>query len=133
MRKVKSNRLPGVARSNHTIAAKMAETTVIAISAQMRSFRRSMMSASAPAGSANRNIGSVVATWTIDTMNASGLRLVISQPDAALNIHPPMFATTVAVHSSANVGWRNGLHDEVAAFTEAAGRCLSAFIPQSDV
>ena len=69
----------------------------------MRNLRLSMMSASAPAGRANRNIGKVVATCTIDTMNGSGLRLVISQPAAALYIQLPMFATTVAVHSTVNV------------------------------
>src|SRR3954470_9585337 len=54
------------------------------------------MSARAPAGSANRKIGSVVATWTIETINGSGLRSVISQPDAALYIQPPILEMTVA-------------------------------------
>jgi len=31
------------------------------------------------------------------------LRLVISQPDAALYIQVPMFATTVAIHSTVKV------------------------------
>src|SRR3954468_9026876 len=84
------------------------------ISATIRNFRRSTMSASAPAGSANRNIGRVVATCTIDTMNGSGLRLVISHPDAALYIQLPMFAMTVAVHNTENVAWRNGLQGEEA-------------------
>jgi len=42
-------------------------------------------------------------------MNGSGLRLVISQPEAALNIQLPTFAITVAVQMIANVGNRNGL------------------------
>ena len=62
------------------------------------------MSASAPAGKANKNMGNVVATWTIDTMNGSGLRLVISQPDAALYIQLPTLETTVAVQSTAKAG-----------------------------
>jgi hypothetical protein len=53
---------------------------------------------------ANRNIGSVVATWTRETISGCGLRLVISQPDAALYIQVPMFAMTVAVHITANGG-----------------------------
>ena len=102
MRKVNSNRLTGVASPNETIPAYRAERTVKMISATMRNLRLSTMSAIAPAGNANRNIGRVVATWTIDTMNGSGLRLVISQPDAALYIQLPMFETTVAVHSTEN-------------------------------
>ena len=102
MRNVNTNKLPGVARPSQTIAANIAAATVVAISTAMRNFRLSTMSARAPAGSANRNIGKVVATCTIDTMNGSGLRLVISQPDAALYIQLPMLAMTVAVHSTEN-------------------------------
>jgi hypothetical protein len=40
------------------------------------------------------------ATCTIDTMNGSGLRPVISHPHAALYIQLPMFETTVAVQST---------------------------------
>jgi hypothetical protein len=54
-------------------------------------------------------MGSVVATCTSDTMNGSGLRLVISQPEAALNIQAPTFAITVAVQMTAKAGERNGL------------------------
>jgi hypothetical protein len=54
-------------------------------------------------------MGSVVATCTSDTMNGLGLRLVISQPEAALNIQLPMFAITVAVQMIAKAGDRNGL------------------------
>src|SRR5262245_20981974 len=54
------------------------------------------MSASAPAGSAKRKSGKVVATWTIETMKGSGLRSVINQPDAALYIQPPILEMTVA-------------------------------------
>jgi hypothetical protein len=45
-------------------------------------------------------------------MNGSGLRLVISHPEAALYIQLPMLAMTVAVHSTENVAWRNGLQGE---------------------
>jgi hypothetical protein len=70
------------------------------------------MSASAPAGIATRNMGRVVATCTSDTMSGSGLRLVISQPEAALYIQLPMLAMTVAVQITANAGCRNGLKGE---------------------
>jgi hypothetical protein len=104
--------LNGVARPNQTIAANIAEMMVTAISTAMRNLRLSTMSAKAPAGSANKNIGKVVATCTIDTMSGSGLRLVISHPEAALYIQLPMLAMTVAVQSTENVAWRNGLQGE---------------------
>jgi hypothetical protein len=88
---------------NETIAANTAATTVVPTSTIRRNFRLSMISASAPAGSAKRNIGSAFATWTIDTISGFGLRLVMSQPEPALYIQKPMFEMTVAVHSTANV------------------------------
>jgi hypothetical protein len=44
------------------------------------------MSTSAPAGIANRNIGRLFATCTIETMSGWGSRLVMSQPEATLDI-----------------------------------------------
>src|SRR5262245_15800946 len=95
-----------------TTAAYSAESSVTTISATMRNLRRSTMSAIAPAGSANKKTGSVVATCTIETMNGSGLRLLISQPEAALYIQLPMLETTVASHSPANVACRKGAQAE---------------------
>ena len=83
----------------------MAEMTVISISTTTKNRRRSTISASAPAGSANRNIGKLVATCTMETMTGSGLRLVINQPEAALYIHDPMVETTVAIHTTVKVLW----------------------------
>jgi hypothetical protein len=71
-----------------------------------------MTSASAPAGTAPRNIGRVDATCTIETMKGAGLRLVISQPDAALEIQPPMLEITVAIQRTVNARCRKGLHRE---------------------
>ncbi len=66
------------------------------------------MSASAPAGSASKKIGKVLAACTKATINGSGSRLVISQPEAALYIQPPTLETSVAVHITVNAMWRNG-------------------------
>jgi hypothetical protein len=66
--------------------------------------RLSIMSASAPAGSASRNNGRLLATCTSETMRALGSRLVISQPEAALYIQLPTLDTTVAIHSQRNSG-----------------------------
>ena len=62
----------------------------------------------------------MVATCTNETINGSGSRLVISQPDAALYIQVPTLATTVAVHITVNVGCRNGAHSEDACCAEDA-------------
>jgi hypothetical protein len=62
IRKVNSSKLPDVAAPTETIAANSADTAVTATSPMMRNLRLSTMSARAPAGTANRKIGSVVAT-----------------------------------------------------------------------
>ena len=68
-------------------------------------------------------------------MNGSGLRLVMSQPEATLYIQPPMFDTTVATQITANVLWRNGAPAELTAgdgkvvdefFTSGMGRLVRA-------
>jgi hypothetical protein len=73
-----------------------------------------MTSASAPAGTAPRNIGRVAATCTNDTTRGDGSRLVISQPEAALDIQPPILEITVTVQRTVNAACRNGLHADVA-------------------
>src|SRR5712675_2784784 len=74
----------------------------------MRRRRRSTMSARAPAGRARTNIGTDVATCTMDTRNGSGLSPVISQPAAAFCIQTPTLDTTVAIQSTEKVAWRKG-------------------------
>ena len=69
------------------------------VSAAIRNLRLSTTSAQAPAGKANIKTGRLAATCTKDTINGSLVRLVISQPDAALYIQPPMFEITVAIHT----------------------------------
>jgi hypothetical protein len=43
-----------------------------------------------------------------------GSRLVISQPDAALDIQPPILEITVTVQRTVNAVCRNGFHADVA-------------------
>src|ERR1700722_15556833 len=74
----------------------------------MRNLRLSTMSVSAPAGIANRNIGRLLATCTRETTSGAELRLIISQPEAAVYIHQPTFETTVAAQITANVLSRKG-------------------------
>jgi hypothetical protein len=74
--------------------------------------RRSMISASAPAGMASRKIGRLAATCISETISGSGLRLVISQLDAAVYIQVPVLAARLAVQITVKAGWRNGLQAE---------------------
>jgi hypothetical protein len=96
------------------------EIRVMIISTTTKNRRRSTISASAPAGKANRNIGKLVATCTMETMTGSGLRLAINQPEPALYIHDPMLDARVAIQTTVNVLWRNALQGEVD-FACAAG------------
>jgi len=72
------------------------------------------MSASAPAGIASKKIGNVLAACTSATISGSGLRLVISQPEAALYIQLPTLETSVAVQMTVNATWRNGATNDTA-------------------
>jgi hypothetical protein len=47
------------------------------------------------------------------------LRLVISQPDAALYIEPPTLETRVAVQITAKTGWRNAAANDPDLLDEA--------------
>ena len=69
-----------------------------------------MTSASAPAGSVNRNSGRLTATWTRETAIGSGLRLVISQPDAVSNIAVPTLEKMLAVQITVKAAWLKAPH-----------------------
>ena len=77
---------------------------MIADAPKARNRRRSTMLTSAPAGIANRNVGRLFATCTIETRNGSESRLVMSQPETRY-IHAPIFETTVAVQIAAYALW----------------------------
>ncbi len=102
-------------------------TASMKICAMMRSLRRSTMSASAPAGSANRNIGSAVAAPTSDTQIGDGSSVVINQAVPTLAIQAPTFATNVAVHTVRKAGTASGLHADggALAWCVSATRSLS--------
>jgi hypothetical protein len=107
-----SSNVHAVTRLVETRTANTTETRVTRTSRARMKRRLSMMSASAPAGSANRNIGKLAAACTRDTIKGSESRLVINQPAAALYIQPPMLATTVAAQSSLKMRPRNGLQND---------------------
>ena len=93
---------------------------MVSVSTTIKNLRLSKISASAPAGSANRQIGKVLAACTSATISGSGLSVVINQPDAALYIQPPTLDTNVAVQITANTGWRNGAAKIVGELAPAA-------------
>src|ERR1700722_1128526 len=113
IRNMNSSSVGGVTWPNATSDANTADSSVVAVSTQIRNRRLSKMSARAPAASANMNIGRLLATWTSDTSSASPLRLTISQPLAALYIQLPIFDTTVAIQMTANARcWNAARSDE---------------------
>src|SRR3984957_14128110 len=95
-RKLKISKLVGPVRCSQKGTANAIEAAVYAVSPAIRKRRWLMMSTSAPAGIAKRNIGSVFDTWTIETVSGFASRLTISQPVATLYIHAPILDTTVA-------------------------------------
>ena len=128
IRNIKSKSRVGVTWPNPTRAANIADTSVVAPSRAIRNLRLSTMSASAPAGRANRNIGRLVATWTRATTSGLGSRLTISQPDAALYIQVPTLETTVAIQITVNARWRNAPCGGGGAFPEPV-RCPDTDLP----
>jgi hypothetical protein len=84
------------------------------------------MSARAPAGSPKRNIGNIVATCTMTTVRGSASSVAINHPAAALCIHPPMFETTVTVHTTAKAACLNGLSEDVCCLSAALLRSLDS-------
>src|SRR3984957_17475143 len=113
-RKVNTSKLPGVDQPSPTIIAWIAPTPVATISTTIKNLRLWKISASAPAGIANKKIGSVLAAATSATTNGLGSRVVISQAQAALYIQPPTLETNVALQITAKAGWRNGAANDVA-------------------
>ena len=108
-RKVVVSSTQGVAKCNVTTTANTADTIATKTSAPMSSLRASKMSASTPAGSVSRNIGSMVATWTADTIIGSGFRLVMSQLIDVSNMAMPMFEMELAMRMTVNAGCANTL------------------------
>jgi len=82
-----------------------------------KTFFRSTKSASAPAGRANKKIGSDTADCTKATHVGELVISAINQPDAISFIQVPINDTMVAAHMMANNVWRNGLQAEGAEFS----------------
>ena len=104
------SRVVGSASPPLTITAKAIEIAATAACAPISRRRASTMSASAPAGTVKRNIGSMVATWTAETIIGLGLRFVISQLIDVSNIAMPTLDTELAIRMTVNARWPNTPH-----------------------
>jgi hypothetical protein len=86
------------------------------------------MSARAPAGRANKNIGRLAATCTSETIKGSGSTVVISHAAAALYIQEPILEMTVAAQITAKALLRKGFHREGAGASAEAAFTMSPLV-----
>src|SRR6266481_6236871 len=94
----------------------------MALWVKSRNFRRSIISANAPAGSAISSTGRVTATVTSATHIGELVREVMSQPVATACIQLPVYEMTAAIHKLRNSGSRKGESAE----KWAGARCAEA-------
>src|SRR5947209_12131509 len=121
-RKVKPRSTQGVVAPAAVNAQSPKAATVIQICVTSSSRRRSSTSATAPAGSDNRNIGRLVAAWTRATSVGEGVSVVISHDAPTFWNQVPTLEATLAIHSQRNTAWRSGLQ------VERAGTGISAVV-----
>ena len=90
----------------------MAAAAVIHAWVTSSSRRRSRISARAPAGKDNKNMGRVVATCTRATSTGDLVREVMSQAAPTFCIQVPTLETTVAIHRARKTECLKGLQAE---------------------
>ena len=100
--KLRVNKAHGVVPPTSVTTPSTAAVTSIHPCVQSNSWRRSTISASAPAGSPTRNTGKLVAACTKATMVGEAASDVINHAAPTLCIQVPTFETTVAIHSMRN-------------------------------
>ncbi len=88
--------------------------------------RRSTTSARAPAGSATRKTGRLVAACTSAIMTGEVVSVVISHAAPMFCIQVPRFDTTEAIHRARNTGLRSGPHGEAFSCPAAAAALACA-------
>jgi hypothetical protein len=119
-RKLVNRSVSGEASLKETAAAKAAAISKVTPCMTIRSRRASTMSVKAPAGKANKNIGSVVATWTSETAMGCAFKLVISQGEAVSNIARPTFDIRLDTKTAVKAGYPKTPHREGAMSSGAA-------------
>ena len=98
---------PSTSRVSSALAA------TCAISAPEIRRRRSVVSASTPAGSASRNIGMNTAVCTSAARKDEPVSSTMSQAAAMVCMPLPTKKMPPQTHSPRNAGWRRGLQSEV--------------------
>ncbi len=88
--------------------ANNAAATSMRVCATIKIFRRSTTSASAPAGSANRNDGNALADCSKAIVAADGDKLVMSHAAPTVCMADPMLETRAASHNQRNILIRRG-------------------------
>ncbi|MNT03726.1 hypothetical protein D3C72_1382740 [compost metagenome] len=106
--KVTPSSSQGVAKPASVSAARAPAATSIQVWVTRSNRRRSMMSASAPAGSARRNVGRLVAVWTSATITGEMDSVVIIQETPTLCMSVPAFEAKLAIHKVRNSPCRKG-------------------------
>ena len=109
-----------------TTKAKTTDTTATNACDPISSRRASKISASTPAGSVSRNIGSMVATCTADTIIGSGFRLVISQLIDVSNMAMPMFESELAIRMTENAACANTVGRDDGGSADSSGFALAS-------
>ncbi len=110
---VKTSRISGDTFPKTVIRPSPKAAADISIWVNMSKRRRSIVSASAPAGRERRKNGRVVAVCTMATIKGDTVREVISHEAPTSCIHVPTRETTFVIQSSLNDRFDSGLHIEL--------------------
>jgi len=108
IRKVNTSSRPGVIHPAQVKTESSAETMSMKLCAASITYRRSRLSAMAPAASASSMIGSVVDACTSATIVADVVIDVIIHDAPTDWISPPKFDARLAIHMSRKTRWRSG-------------------------
>ncbi len=100
---------PGVVSPNTVDSPSSSDNPTEAICKTIKRRRRSTASPIAPAGSANRNTGRLVAACTSVTMIGVGRSSVISHAVPTLPSQMPIFEARLASHTARKVGMASGV------------------------
>src|SRR5258708_4286384 len=121
-RKVKPSSDQGVIQPASVSTPRTAAVAAIQPCVTSSRRRRSTTSASAPAGSASRKDGRLVAAWTSATSTVEVVSEVIIQEAPTFCSQVPTLDATVAIHSQRKSGLRSG--DQGLAAAGAAGEAV---------
>ncbi|MNV69244.1 hypothetical protein D3C71_1621480 [compost metagenome] len=105
-----------------TSSVSSAQAPTCAISAPDISLRRSVVSASTPAGRASKNMGKNTAVCTSAARNDEPVNSTMSHAAAMVCMPLPTKKMPPQIHRPRKAGWRRGLHKEVGGDDMACGQ-----------